>query len=169
MSTVLNITDLPTGVELVRFTHAKNAAIHGSTKVDDDIRYLSLHDNKYLRYFKGHNRKVSWTMRVTTILCSNDELFLQVVNLEMSPSNDTFLSSSLDNTVRLWDLKSPSCTGVMNVQGKPVCAFDPEGLIFSVGIDSEIVKLYDLRSLDKGPFTTFNLPKETQCEWTSLK
>lgn len=23
----------------------------------DDIRYLSLHDNSYLRYFKGHKKK----------------------------------------------------------------------------------------------------------------
>ena len=31
------------------------------------------------------------------------------------------------------------------------------------------VKLYDLRSFDKGPFVTFNLPREKQCEWTGLK
>ena len=31
------------------------------------------------------------------------------------------------------------------------------------------VKLYDLRSFDKGPFVTFNLPQERQCEWTGLK
>ena len=37
------------GVDLVRFTHAKNAAIHASTKRDDAIRYLSLHDNKVIR------------------------------------------------------------------------------------------------------------------------
>ncbi len=46
------------GVDLVRFTHAKNACVHASTKVDDDIRYLSLHDNKFLRYFKGHTKRV---------------------------------------------------------------------------------------------------------------
>ena len=38
------------GVDLVRFTHAKNAAIHASTKRDDAIRYLSLHDNKVLTF-----------------------------------------------------------------------------------------------------------------------
>jgi WD40 repeat protein len=37
------------GVELILFTHAKNTAIHSSTKIDDTIRYLSLHDNKYIR------------------------------------------------------------------------------------------------------------------------
>lgn len=57
----------------------------------------------------------------------------------------------------------------MNVQGKPVCAFDPEGLVFSVGVQSEQVKLYDLRSFDRGPFITFKLPQEKQCEWTGLK
>ena len=31
------------------------------------------------------------------------------------------------------------------------------------------MKLYDLRSFDKGPFVTFNLPQERQCEWTGLK
>ena len=31
------------------------------------------------------------------------------------------------------------------------------------------VKLYDLRSFEKGPFVTFNLPREKQCEWTGLK
>lgn len=37
----------------------------------------------------------------------------------------------------------------MHLQGKPVCSFDPEGLIFAAGINSEMVKLYDLRSFDK--------------------
>ena len=40
------------GVELILFTHAKNTAIHSSTKIDDTIRYLSLHDNKYIRCLK---------------------------------------------------------------------------------------------------------------------
>ena len=54
-------------------------------------------------------------------------------------------------------------------QGKPVLSFDPEGLVFSVGVQSEQVKLYDLRSFEKGPFTTFKMPRETKCEWTGLR
>ena len=57
----------------------------------------------------------------------------------MSPTDDTFISGGLDNSVRLWDLRTPSCNGLMQVTGKPVCAFDPEGLIFSVGVNSEQV------------------------------
>ena len=39
--------------------------------------------------------------------------------------------------------------GIMHLTGKPVASFDPEGLIFSVGVESKMVKLYDLRSFDK--------------------
>ena len=38
----------------------------------------------------------------------------------MSPADDTFMSGSLDNSVRLWDLRTPNCSGIMQVQGKPV-------------------------------------------------
>nr|CAG4647937.1 EOG090X073E [Moina brachiata]SVE93039.1 EOG090X073E [Moina brachiata] len=137
------------GVDLVHFTHAKNTAIHASTKVDDTIRYLSLHDNKYIRYFPGHTKKV--------------------VALSMSPVDDMFLSGSMDKTLRLWDLRSPNCQGLMNLASRPVAAFDPEGLIFAAGVNSESVKLYDLRSFDKGPFATFRLNPEKTCEWTGLK
>lgn len=87
----------------------------------------------------------------------------------MSPVDDTFLSGSLDKTIRLWDLRSPNCQGLMHLLGRPVANFDPEGLIFAVGINSESVKLYDLKSFDKGPFNTFKLPQDKNCDWTGLK
>lgn len=137
------------GVDLIHYTHAANTAIHSSTKVDDTIRYLSLHDNKYIRYFPGHTKKV--------------------VTLCTSPVDDLFLSGSLDKSLRLWDLRSPNCQGVMHLTGRPVGNFDPEGLIFAVGLNSELVKLYDLRTFDKGPFNTFKLPQDRDCDWTGLK
>ncbi|VDO02120.1 unnamed protein product [Rodentolepis nana] len=77
----------------------------------------------------------------------------------MSPVDDTFLSGALDGT------------GVMHVAGRPTAAFDPEGLVFAAGINSEYLNLYDLRSFDKGPFATFKLPASEApgTEWTSLK
>lgn len=137
------------GVDLIHYTHAANTAIHSSTKLDDTIRYLSLHDNKYIRYFHGHTKKV--------------------VTLCMSPIDDSFLSGSLDKTIRVWDLRSPNCQGLMHLVGRPVASFDPEGLIFAVGINSESVKLYDLRSFDKGPFNTFKLTQDKDCDWCGLK
>ena len=67
----------------------------------------------------------------------------------MSPIDDKFLSGSLDQTIRLWDLRHPVCLGLMNLTGRPVANFDPEGLIFAAGIGSETIKLYDLRSFEK--------------------
>ncbi|KJH52224.1 WD domain, G-beta repeat protein [Dictyocaulus viviparus] len=162
-----NVNSKKYGVDLIRFSHNTSNAIHCSTKVDDTIRYLSLHDNKYIRYFPGHTKKV---------IC-----------LSMNPADDTFLSGSLDKTIRLWDLRSQNCQelkfykkigmylrnspqvqGLMQVNGKAIAAFDPEGLIFAAGINNEQVKLYDLRSFDKGPFTTFKLEVERFCEWTGM-
>jgi len=127
------------GAAFIQFTHAPNTVIHTSTKIDDTIRYLSLHDNKYLRYFSGHSKRV--------------------IALNMSPVDDTFISGSLDRTIRLWDLRSSNCQGLMHVSGRPVTSFDPEGLIFAAGVDAETIRLYDLRTFDKGPFVSFNLPQ----------
>ena len=52
-------------------------------------RYMSLKENKYIRYFGGHDKRV--------------------VTLAMNPADDTFLSGSLDKSIRLWDLRSNHC------------------------------------------------------------
>jgi len=138
------------GVDLINFTQNKHHAVHASTKENDIIRYMSLKENKYIRYFGGHDKSV--------------------VTLAMNPADDTFLSGSLDKTIRLWDLRSNHCQGLMKLSGRPVAAFDPDGLIFAAGINSDSVKLYDLRSFDKGPFSSFKLNVDSKdIEWTGLK
>jgi len=138
------------GVDLIHFTQNKGHAVHASTKENDIIRYMSLKENKYIRYFGGHDKRV--------------------VTLAMNPADDTFLSGSLDKSIRLWDLRSNHCQGLMKLAGRPVAAFDPDGLIFAAGINSESVKLYDLRSFDKGPFSSFKLQADSkEIEWTGLK
>lgn len=74
------------GAHLAKFTHHSASVIYASTKENDTIRYLSLHDNSFRRYFVGHTARVN---------C-----------LEMCPTSDQFLSTSMDNTLRLWDLNS---------------------------------------------------------------
>lgn len=138
------------GVDLIRYTHANNTAIHTSTKENDTIRYLSLHDNKYLRYFTGHEKRV--------------------ITLSMSPADDNFISGSMDNTIRLWDLRTEKVTGKLQAPGNPVANYDPEGLIFAVGTNSEVIKLYDSRLYDRGPFNTIKqLQKPPNLSWKSLK
>lgn len=140
------------GVDLIKFTHATQTALHTSTKENDTIRYLSLHDNKYLRYFIGHEKRV--------------------VTLGMSPADDHFISGSLDQTIRLWELKNDKSTGVIKDVGlDPIASYDPEGLIFAVGVNSELIKLYDVRLHEKGPFSTIKHTRQesTVQHWKSLK
>ncbi|EJF64604.1 WD40 repeat-like protein [Dichomitus squalens LYAD-421 SS1] len=130
------------GVDLPRFTHKNTAILHASTKEDDTVRYHSLHDNKYLQYFKGHKGRV--------------------ISLEMSPVDDGFMSGSLDKTVRLWDLRSPNCRGLLNLPASPVVAYDASGLVFAVGINQySRILLYDQANFDKAPFLTITLEDPT--------
>eukprot|EP00164_Ancoracysta_twista_P018016 GFYU01030951.1.p1 GENE.GFYU01030951.1~~GFYU01030951.1.p1 ORF type:complete len:328 (-),score=66.53 GFYU01030951.1:330-1313(-) len=144
------------GVGGVRFTHHKDAVITASKNDgwDESLRYLSLHDNSYLRYFKGHRDRV--------------------VSLAMSPIRDTFMSGSLDGTVRLWDCRVSQATGLLRTDsGRRSCvAYDHEGLVFALTVGTimegagntvGLIKLFDCKTYDKGPFATFKvtLPTET--------
>lgn len=91
--------------------------------------------------------------------------------MDLSPVDDTFLSGSLDDTVRLWDLRTPECQGLLryNVpKSNPHIAYDPLGLIFASTSSPSIVKLFDLRQLGSGPFSTFKID-EIPHTFTSLK
>lgn len=72
------------GIGKAAYTHHESCCIVSSDRKTNDIRYLCLHDNRYLRAFDGH------TQRVTS--------------LSMSPTDDHFLSSGDDGVVFLWDL-----------------------------------------------------------------
>lgn len=130
------------GVCNLCYTHAPQAVIHASNKgLDHTLRYLSLHDNRYLRYFKGHTQQV-------TTLC-------------LSPKNDLFMSAAQDRQVRLWDLRTNICQGLLTVPGQQPCAaFDQQGLVFGVGTDKGVVKLFDVRSYAQGPFDAFTVVPE---------
>ncbi|CAF1861023.1 unnamed protein product [Brassica oleracea var. botrytis] len=84
-----------------------------------------MYDNRILRYFKGHKDRV--------------------VSLCMSPINDSFMSGSLDGSVRLWDLRVNACQGsevepwelsrrhyvLRQSDNGFVCRFEPDMLAFS--------------------------------------
>ncbi|KAM6504271.1 WD40-repeat-containing domain protein [Amanita muscaria] len=130
------------GVDLPRFTHKSTTIVHASTKEDDTIRYHSLHDNKYLQYFKGHKGKV--------------------ISLEVSPVDDGFMSGSVDKTVRLWDLRSPACRGLLNLPSIPIVAYDSTGVVFAVAVNHySRILLYDQANFDKAPFLVITLEDPT--------
>lgn len=126
------------GNALARFTHNSTNIIYASTKVDDGIRYLCMHDNSFVRYFRGHEGRV-------TSLC-------------LSPSNDHFLSASLDNTVKLWDLRSSGAQGELRFESPWLTAYDPSATVIAIASPpAQTVSLYDLKNYDRPPFATFDL------------
>ncbi|KAK9458791.1 WD40-repeat-containing domain protein [Lipomyces oligophaga] len=126
------------GCHLARFTHTSTNCVHASTMENDTIRYLSLHDNQYIRYFKGHKKKV--------------------IGLEVAPSSDKFLSSSLDNTIRLWDLNSANCHGLLTIPSPAYVTFDPAGVVFAAACEQTAeILLYDLRKYEDVPFSVFRI------------
>ena len=82
--------------------------------------------------------------------------------MEVSPIDDGFMSGSMDKTVRLWDLRTPMCRGLLGVPTTPIIAYDATGMVFAVGINqySQIL-LYDQANYDKKPFLTIGLEDPT--------
>ena len=141
------------GIGKIQFSHHEqclllSAGAQGAVDPCYDIKYLCLYDNRYLRFFKGHQSDIT--------------------SLSMNPVIDQFLSSSYDNTVRLWDLNTPSCIGKLNlpfssgpfnsqysqtpVYKPPMCSYDATGQIFGV-LHHSTLKLYDARNYEAGPFS----------------
>jgi len=101
-----------------------------------------MHDNKYLQYFRGHKGLV--------------------VSLEVSPIDDGFMSASMDKTVRLWDLRTPTCRGLLSLPSNPIVAYDATGMVFAVAINHySRILLYDQANYDKAPFLTITLEDPT--------
>jgi COMPASS component SWD2 len=126
------------GSALARFTHHDTSIIYASTKIDDGIRYLSMHDNSFIRYFRGHTKRVT--------------------SLSMSPSSDIFLSAALDNSVKLWDCRSSTNQGQLDFTSPYLTAFDPSATVIAIASPpAQTVHLYDFRNYDKPPFATFDL------------
>ncbi|XP_050372332.1 protein ANTHESIS POMOTING FACTOR 1 [Argentina anserina] len=125
------------GVDLVCFTSHPTTVIYSSKNGwDESLRLLSLNDNKYLRYFKGHHDRV-----VSLSLCSRKECFI---------------SGSLDRTVLLWDQRAEKSQGLLHVQGRPATAYDDQGLVFTIAFGGYI-RMFDARMYEKGPFDIFSV------------
>ncbi|RCV18289.1 hypothetical protein SETIT_3G288400v2 [Setaria italica] len=125
------------GVELVCFTDNPGIVLYSSKNGwDESLRLLSLNDNRFLRYFKGHLDRV-----VCISFCSEKE---------------NFLSGSIDRTVLLWDQRAEKSQGLLRVQGRPAVSYDDQGMVFAVAYGGHI-RMFDARKFEKGPFEIFSI------------
>ena len=78
----------------------------------------------------------------------------------MSPTDDYFLSTGVDNSVCMWNLASPSTIAKLQLPSSTerlFASYDAGGLIFGVlcfgtRLKYHSLKLYDARSFEQGPF-----------------
>jgi COMPASS component SWD2 len=126
------------GVENLNFVHSGNYSAICSSRNDFDfsLRYWDLYENKYIRFFKGHVGAVT--------------------SVDVHPYEDLFLSSSVDRTSLLWDLRKEKPVGRIHSRSPGCSAFDNQGLVFAVCAGDSKVHLYDSRNFEKGEFTFFN-------------
>jgi len=165
------------GVGLVKYTHHEYSVLATCERKSNDIRYLSLYDNRYLRFYSGHAGNVT--------------------SLSMNPTEDYFISSSQDNSVCIWSLGSTSPLAKLQLPDhceRSYVAYDTAGLIFGVlcydnKLKSHSIRLYDARSYETGPFqdiapppsaiesalsklsniTTSQTQRALQAQWTSFE
>lgn len=108
----------------------ESSVLHAS---DQNIRLLSLHDNKHTRLFKSHADNVQW--------------------ISVSQDSDFFLSSC-SSGVRLWSLECRNPVYKMDVRhGRAAFIADDN---FAIATDS-LLLFYDVRS-PAGPFKSARIP-----------
>lgn len=124
----------------------------------DAIRYLTTHDNAFIRYFEGHEGAVT--------------------DIAMHPGADDFISCSKDNTIRLWNAGTKNATAVLYLNTPYLSAWDPSGQVFAVASPTGgSILLYDRRHFDKAPFSTIDIveachlvdPQHVMKGWTKLE
>lgn len=137
------------GCHSARFTHSQSECIYSSTMKSFDIRHLNLETNQYLRYFTGHGALVS--------------------DIQMSPLNDTFLSASYDESVRLWDIRASKAQAIVPSLIPSCIAYDPSGLVFALGNPQNYeIGLYNLKQLKSGPFLVIKVNPQFD-KWNKLE
>ena len=127
------------GIGQMKFTHHPSCILLSSSQKSNDIRYMCMHDNRYLRMFRHQEEMVT--------------------SLAMNPIDDCFLSAS-SSSVYLWSLGSTVPLAKLSLPPsteQTSVSYDGTGLVFGVSCfdgksRSRSIKLFDARNFEQGPF-----------------
>lgn len=122
----------------------EQSLLHTSTDSNENIRFLDLAKEGYIRYFPGHAKKV--------------------LNLEVGDRH--IVSSSDDNTIRLWDPRQQEVVKIHQGHKAPLIALHTAVLV--VATDSCTIEFFEMPNLDKC-HKKFVFEKVEGVEWTSIK
>ena len=130
-------------VTCVRSSHHVLHSSRPTPEKSDIIRYWSLHQNSYVRYFELHRQPV-------TSIC-------------VAPDSDEFMSASRDRTVIVWDLRKKGAVALLpETETTPYAAYDHQGLVAAIATQDKI-RLFDVRQWGGGPFITFKNTTSKPC------
>jgi len=131
------------GVENAIFTHDKSAILC-SSKTDFRIMYWCLHNNEVIFSFLGHSDLI--------------------LDINKNPLNDLILTTSKDNTSRLWELNKRDCICIL--QDSNCAVFDNTGKVIASVVSEmdkqsskiiNFINLYNSDSILDGPFKVFKV------------
>lgn len=81
-----------------------------------------------------------------------------MTSINLCPADDTFVSSARDDSVLMWDLRSPNYQGKLKIHAPYLTAYDPSASVIAIASPpTHTIHLYDVRNYDKPPFATFDL------------
>eukprot|EP00640_Fibrocapsa_japonica_P004320 CAMPEP_0113934436 /NCGR_PEP_ID=MMETSP1339-20121228/1759_1 /TAXON_ID=94617 /ORGANISM="Fibrocapsa japonica" /LENGTH=229 /DNA_ID=CAMNT_0000936235 /DNA_START=320 /DNA_END=1005 /DNA_ORIENTATION=- /assembly_acc=CAM_ASM_000762 len=95
--------------------------------------------------------------------------------MAMCPVDDNFITGAMDRSVRLWHLQRPTCLAVLQFpvsSGAPLVAYDPTGVVFAASASlatANMIKMYDARQYEKGPFDTFMLEHDVVADFLARR
>lgn len=134
---VVNTTQkFPNGIIRVKYLDGKNLMVHSSYKNDE--YHLRIYDivadkDKHVRALAGHSREVT-------------SLSVRLGDPEISKP-DLVLSTALDKRLYLWDVQNLDFISKLEFPSPAIATFHPGGNLFTVGYDSHILEIYDIRNL----------------------
>ncbi|EDV57485.1 WD repeat-containing protein 82 [Drosophila erecta] len=131
------------------FTQQDTRVLHSTSKHDYAIRCLDLTTRLYVRVFGGHAKSVH--------------------RLASQPGNENvFISAGRDDHIYMWDFRTSTDTHCIKKR-RPLCAFDPAGLVLATSTGTECIEIHDVRMLGEEPCQKFVYQVNDRANWTQLQ
>lgn len=115
-----------------------------TASADQTVALWDCETGDQIRLFEGHQEDVM----CLSSLAGSSSASAAENSLINTMSQDLFISGSCDQTCKLWDLRSGSCSQTFQGHESDVNAIDffPSGYNFGTGSDDATARLFDLRS-----------------------